>query len=277
MITELIKLDIEADVVTSLPAIQFDKTRYIVAIDNMALEDITPKFLKSIKDAAIAIDKRLSTPIKEWRVAVDEIIAHAESRIAELKAKKAEAEKLRVAEKTEEVEALLKWAKESSGLPAEYQNKIIFKPEYTQVTFVGSKLNIDIQAQVDNAKALKKGADDAAELDKIKIANRELLIEKLNAQYEFDVKYSQLPYTSYNDEEVTQFYIAKAEKMAINTKTTEKVEPRVEPIVEQPKQEVKPDTVSVTIKLTAKDMVTIRAIIDRIDAVPGIQVTVVNV
>ena len=50
MNTELIKLDIETDVVTSLPAIQFDKTRYIVAIDNMELEDITPKFLKSIKE-----------------------------------------------------------------------------------------------------------------------------------------------------------------------------------------------------------------------------------
>jgi hypothetical protein len=104
-------------------------------------------------------------------------------------------------------------------------------------------------------------------------------IENLNKQYNFDAKYSQLPYTLYNDEEVKQFYIAKTEKLVNeNKKEPLKVETIEQPIKHViPEPEVKPDNVSVTLKLTGKNMAVLQVIIDRIKGVPSIQCEILNV
>lgn len=206
-------VDLESEAKTTLPVIIFDKQRYIDAIDAMPLEEITSKWLKQIKDEAIAIDKKICAPVKAWRLEVDEIIEYAEKRIAKLKADAAAAEEKRRAAKKIEVDKLIADAKARSDLPPEYLAKIVFKPEYYQVGFKGNKLLEDLQAQFDLQKSLKKGVDDALALQQANIKNRELLLQNLNQQYGFNGVYSQFTIELYpDDEQVKLIYKSKKEK-----------------------------------------------------------------
>ncbi len=209
---ELISLNVEHDVKTTLPVLTFDKQHYISVIDSMDLEDITPGFLKSIKDAAIAVDKRLSAPIKAWRAVVDEIISHAELRIAELKKQAADIEEKRKADKKIHVQNLLDDLLSVPILPQEYLNNIVLKPEYLNKTMTDNKIVEDIQLQINNQIALKKGADDALELRKAKTKITELLLSNLNEKYK--VNYSLSDVMGIEDSELNNYY----EKL--NTKPT---------------------------------------------------------
>ena len=202
-------IDLTADTKATAPVIVFDKQIYLAAIDNMPLEEITAGWIKSIKDAAIAIDKRLNVPIQAWRAEIDEIITHANNRIAALKAEAAKKEAERREEKRLEVQNLIADAKRSSDLPKEYLDRITFKEEYLQVGFKGKKLADDIQAQFDTQKALKKGADDALELKATQVKARRLLIEKLNQEFGFNFSYDDFIVERYSDEQVNQFYMDK--------------------------------------------------------------------
>ncbi len=219
--TSVAVLNLNIDTVTTVATIVFDKARYIKEIDLMPLESITAGWLKSIKDEAIKIDKRLYEPVKAWRAEVDEIIAYAEARIASLKAEEAKIEAKRKEDKQTEVSKLIDDLKAKSDLPAQYLNEIKLKTEYLQKGFTGSKLDTDIQMQFDTQAALKKGADDAAELKKVNAQLREALLDKLNAQYGLDIKVSDVLHIENNSS--LDAYFASKQKIVVKFSEAEVV------------------------------------------------------
>ena len=201
-------LNLESDAKTTAPVIVFDKQIYLDQIDNMPVEDITAKWLKSIKDAAIAIDKKLNEPVAAWRKEVDEIIAYAEARIKSIKDAQAKAEAERRELRSARAYELLAECKASSDLPPEYLDKIVFKDEYLLVKFTDKKIIEDINIQLETQRQLKQGADDAAALKLANIKNRELLIENQNVKYGVEGKYSMFPIETFSDEQVLAKYEA---------------------------------------------------------------------
>lgn len=201
-------LNLESDVKASAPVIIFDKQIYLDQIDLMPLEDITAKWLKSIKDAAIAIDKRINEPVAAWRAQVDEIIAYAEARIASIKAVRAKEEAARKQTRTARANELITECKAKSDLTPEYLAKIVFKDDYTLVKFTDKKIIEDVEVQIETQRALKKGADDAAALKVANIKNRELLLENLNTKYGANGTYSMFTIEMFSDEQVLAKYEA---------------------------------------------------------------------
>jgi len=205
-------LNLESDVKTTAPIIVFDKQVYLDQIDNMPVEDITAKWLKSIKDAAIAIDKKLNEPVAAWRKEVDEIIAYAEARIKSIKDAQAKAEAERRELRSARAYELLAECKASSDLPPEYLDKIVFKDEYLLVKFTDKKIIEDINIQLETQRQLKQGADDAAALKLANIKNREQLIEIQNTKYGVEGKYSMFPIETFSDEQVLAKYEANHQR-----------------------------------------------------------------
>lgn len=201
-------LNLESDVKTTAPIIVFDKQVYLDQIDNMPVEDITAKWLKSIKDAAIAIDRKLNEPVAAWRKEVDEIIAHAEARIKSIKDAEAKAEAKRKELRTARANELLAECKAASDLPPEYLAMVVFKNEYLLVKSTDKKIIEDINIQLETQRQLKQGADDAAALKSANIKNRELLIENKNAKYGVEGKYSMFTIETFTDEQVSAKYEA---------------------------------------------------------------------
>lgn len=199
-------LNLESDAKTTAPVIVFDKQVYLNQIDSMPIEDITAKWLKSIKDAAIAIDKRLNEPVAAWRKEVDEIIAYAEARIKSIKDAEAKAEAKRKELRAARANELLAECKAASDLPPEYLATVVLKNEYLLVKFTDKKIIEDINIQLETQRQLKQGADDAAAVKLLSIKNRELLIENLNAKYGVEGKYSMFPIETFTDEQVLAKY-----------------------------------------------------------------------
>lgn len=237
-------LNLESDVKASAPVIIFDKQIYLDQIDLMPLEDITAKWLKSIKDAAIAIDKRINEPVAVWRAQVDEIIAYAEARIASIKAARAKEEATRKQTRTARANELITECKTKSNLSPEYLAKVVFKDDYTLVKFTDKKIIEDVEVQIETQRALKKGADDAAALKVANIKNRELLLENLNTKYGANGTYSMFTIEMFSDEQVLAKYEANhqlklkleqekadAEKIKNETKTEAVAESSTLPVV----------------------------------------------
>ena len=200
--TKILVIDIETDVAATPTLITFDKQKYIDIIDQMPLEQLTAGFFKKIEDAAITIDKALSEPIKAWRLEVKEIIAHGQSRIAELKRKEAEREAKRIAEKTTEVNELILKLKAGFNLPEKYLASIGFKTEYLQKGKTLPHIEADLVQQYETQAQLHKAELDAKENEILKIKNRELMVEKLNLEYGFTYTYSDFTIDRYTDTEV---------------------------------------------------------------------------
>ncbi|TXI93624.1 MAG: hypothetical protein E6Q33_02610 [Neisseriales bacterium] len=175
-------------------------------------DDIEKSLKKWFRDFA-EYRLKLTRPINESlkKLIADEklIEAHLNKVFADNAAKRAEVERLRREEKRAKVSEQIEEMKLTSNLPQEYLAKIIVKDEYLQVSYTGKKLNDDIQSQFDLQTQLKKASDDAKALEAANIRNRELLLEKLNLEYGYDIKYSQVPHTQYSDEQVIELYKRK--------------------------------------------------------------------
>ena len=233
MTNEIVKIktfDIESEITDiTLPAVKFDKQYYISIIDNMELSDITAGFLKKIKDSAIAIDKRLSAPIKQWRAEVDEIIAHAENRIAELKLEKAREEAKRIEKRTDEINTLFQKIKLDYKLPEKFNKAVIIREVYFNKTMTLNKINLDILEQFSTQEKLYKAEEQAKELHQQKIKNRELLIANYNTKLGLECLYSTYSLEKYpEDDQVIDAMNRLSEQKKAVAETNAQVQPQAQ-------------------------------------------------
>lgn len=218
MENNLITIDtFNADIQSSLPIIAFDKNIWIKRVEEMPVEDLTPGFVKQIKDAAIAIDKRLSAPIKAWRSEVDEIIACIDARRVALVKAQQEAEEIRRIKKRTEVLQLIKDVEIDCGLNQSYLSQLTIIDKYLNKTESINKIKEDLLSRIEQLKILQENERLAEESRQEKIKNRELLIENLNAKYNLDFKYSKFEVSRYDDVEVTKFYQQYQKPVEVST------------------------------------------------------------
>ena len=210
-------IDVMAEVTITSAKLDYDKQHWLKVIDNMSIEDINSAFLKKLNQDRIDLMKQVNAEAEILNQDLKDVYAHAERRIAHLKAEAEKAEKLRREDKHAEVTILLSDLKAKSNLPQKYLDKIELKESYLQVTFKGKKLTEDIQAQFDLQERLFKADEDALALKAAKIKNREMLIEKLNLQYGsdslhgFKFTYADFIVESFDDEYVEAEYARIAE------------------------------------------------------------------
>lgn len=187
----------------------------------LVVEKDAKELVKKLNARRLEVTEPTRLAMADLKTNVDAVGEHLISKLSKITQKRLDNEKKRKETKKADVDKLIADMKAKSDLPKEYLDKIVFDDKYYQVTFVGKKLNESIQAQFDTQIALKKGADDAALVEKMSIEKRELLVEKLNLQYGYNAKYSQVPHDKYTDEQVIKIYEDKKIRLEAETKKAE--------------------------------------------------------
>jgi DNA polymerase III epsilon subunit-like protein len=207
-------IDVMAEVTITSAKLDYDKHYWLKVIDNMSIEDINSAFLKKLNQDRIDLMKQVNAEAEILNQDLKDVYAHAERRIAHLKAEAEKAEKLRREDKRAEVTILLSDLKAKSNLPQKYLDKIELKESYLQITFKGKKLTEDIQAQFDLQERLFKADEDAIALKAANTKNRQMLLDKLNLAYGLKYTYADFLVESFTDDKVEDEYerIAKAKR-----------------------------------------------------------------
>lgn len=207
--TQLATVDFMKDVKVTSANIVYDKAVWLAVIDKMELEEITPKFLKSLNDDRIQLVRQVNAQSIILDNDLKEVYAYATEKVAGLKREAEIAENTRKADKKVEVAKLIMSIKKNHDLPDEYLNKVLLKEEYLQKGYTGAKLNADIEAQIENLAALKKGDDDAKTVAAQKLKIRELTIAGLNTKYGFSLTLSDV--FGLENDNLEPHYIRRAE------------------------------------------------------------------
>lgn len=223
------------------------------------------KFTKAIDDRRKEIKSQISEPIKEFEVnvkritsVIDPAIENIDNQLKEFEEREKTIKKLSV---TAKKSLLLK----DCELREEFKEKVIIKEQYLNKTFSIDKVTDDIKAQIFDLLYQQKNADMAQELERQKLANRELLIANLCAKYGVSISMAQCHGSA--DEALEDKFIAYADRLRAKAESDALAQQSVqeqsvtqvkqEPAVIQVQSEVqiqKPQLATKTVKISAAKM-----------------------
>lgn len=148
------------------------------------------KFKGEINDSRIKIVKEIKLPIDQFEAKVKSVIAIIDKASTNLKAQADTFEEKRRNDARTVIAKLIANMLSNSGLNVKYHSQVALKDSYLNKTATIPKITTDVQATIDLLLQQQTNEQQALELQKQQLANRELKLQNLNAKFSLEVKLS---------------------------------------------------------------------------------------